>query len=176
MKKSIAVFAALAAFAFAGCDKLPTAEQMETTATAVGKAAAVVANQTKADAASRKVVVEVMEKAAKATPKVGQTFADAWTPIAKEVTDDLVKDGKLDDAQATIVTAAFSVACKGIDYLVTVRYPKASEYEDLMSAAVRGFTGGFLSSFSAETTAFAAAAKLDYDKEAYDFLLGEAKK
>ena len=170
MKKIILYVASAVAMLFFGCKQIPSVETMETTAIAVGKAAAYVANQTKIDDKSRAVVIEVMTKASEVVPSADQTFVDAWTPIAKEVTDKLVKEGKLDEAQAVLVNSAFAVACKGLDYLVTVRFPKAKQYENLMSAAVKGFTSGFLSVFKPVNGVVSVPAE-DYDKEAYDFLM-----
>lgn len=55
---------------------------------------------------------------------------------------------------------------KGIDYIFDVKYPKAKEAKELVDAAVRGFTSGFLSVFSDTVK----AGKLDYDKDAYKYL------
>lgn len=48
-----------------------------------------------------------MEKVAEVTPAADQSFTDAWTPVAEEVIAKLVADGKITDAQATIVKMAF---------------------------------------------------------------------
>jgi len=171
MKKILAVIAAVASIIFAGCDKMPSEATMETTATAVGKAAGYVANQTKIDDKSRTVVIEIMTKAQTVVPSSGQSFADAWTPIAKEITDKLVAEGKIDAAQSLLINGAFSVAVKGIDYIFTVRYPKAGKYNELVAAAARGFTGGFLTVFTPSNAAVSKSAPSDYDKEAYEYLL-----
>lgn len=57
---------------------------------------------------------------------------------------------------------------KALDYEFTVRYPKARQYEELVAAAVRGFTDGFLSVFTpAEMFKTAPAV---HDEEAYEYL------
>ena len=176
MKKTIITLLAAACMAFVGCDREPTPAQMEATADAVGRAAGYVANQTKIDEKSRAVTIEIMTKAADVTPTNNQSFAEAWTPIAKETTDKLVAEGKLDAGQAVLVLCSFDVACKGLDYLVTVRYPKVKKYENLMSAAVKGFTGGFLEVFKPANAKLMSAEKdTKYDKEAYEYLLKAAK-
>ena len=167
------LMAIMAAFAvvFSGCKQVPSVETMEATATAVGKAAGYVVNQTKIDDKSRTVVIEIVTKAAEVTPAKDQTFVDAWTPIAKEITDKLIADGKVDRGQALIINGAFGVVCKGIDYLLAVRYPKAKETQNLVSAAVKGFTTGFLAVFKPVNGAVSATASGDYDKEAYEYLM-----
>ena len=167
MKKLMVLFAAVAAL-LVGCDpKLPTASEMETTAKAIGVAAGFVANQTKLDAGSKAAVVEVMTKVAEVVPASNQTFEEAWTPVAKEVVAKLVADGKLKEGQDVLVLAAFNVATKGLDYTFNVRYPKAKEVTELVNAAVRGFTTGFLTTFN---TSAMKAAPAEMDKEAYEYL------
>ena len=68
--------------------------------------------------------------------------------------------------RAAIAKVAVSAATKGIDYLFDVKYPKAKEYKELVDAAIRGFTTGFLSTFSDTVR----AVQLDYDKDAYEYL------
>lgn len=167
MKKLMVLFAAVAAL-LVGCDpKLPTASEMETTAKAIGVAAGFVANQTKLDAESKTAVVEVMTKVAEVIPASNQTFEEAWTPTAKEVVAKLVADGKLKEGQDVLVLAAFNVATKGLDYTFNVRYPKAKEVAELVNAAVRGFTTGFLTTFN---TSAMKATPAEMDKEAYEYL------
>lgn len=169
MKKILMVVLAALAVFFTGCDKdLPTPEKMETTSRAIGVAAGYVAGQTKMDAEAKAAVVEIMTEVSKATPTKGQTFEEAWTPVAKEVVAKLVADGKLKEGQDVLVLAAFNVATKALDYEFNVRYPKAREVTDLVAAAVRGFTDGFLSTFNVGTALKAAPA--DMDKEAYEYL------
>lgn len=176
MKKTIMTFLAAVCLAFVGCDREPTPEKMEATADAVGRAAGYVANQTKIDDKARAITIEIVTKAAEVTPTNNQSFAEAWTPIAKETTDKLIAEGKLDAGQAVLVLCAFDVACKGLDYLVTVRYPKVKKYENLMSAAVKGFTGGFLDVFKpSNSKAVSVENDKKYDKEAYEYLLKATK-
>jgi hypothetical protein len=176
MKKILMTIMAALAMLFAGCTKEPTVEEMTATATAVGRAAGFVANQTKIDDKSRAVVIEIVTKASEVTPKEDQSFADAWAPVAKEVTDKLVAEGKIDQGQAILIQGAFGVACKGLDYLVTVRYPKVKKYENLVSAGVKGFTGGFLEVFKPANKSVSAPKDGEYDKKAYDYLMASEAK
>ena len=100
MKSLMTIVLAAAMAIFAGCEpKLPTAEKMEKTAKTVGVAAGMVANQVKIDTETRAAIKEVMAKVAEVTPAAGQSFTDAWTPVAEEVLAKLVEDGKLNEAQ-----------------------------------------------------------------------------
>ena len=124
----------------------------------------------------RNTVVAIMEEVARVTPKQGQSFEEAWTPVAKEIVAKLIAEGKIDDGIGNISLAAFSIAVKGLDYIFTVRYPKAKEYEELVNAAVTGFTEGFLTIFKpvdAENVKGANAPKPD--EEALKWLKENAK-
>ena len=169
MKKLIMAVMAMIAVFVTGCDpKLPDAGQMETTSRAIGVAAGYVAGQTKMDAEAKTAVVEIMTEVSKAVPAKGQSFEDAWTPVAKEVVAKLVADGKLKEGQDVLVLAAFNVATKALDYEFNVRYPKAREVTELVTAAVRGFTDGFLTTFNAGSAL--RAAPVEMDREAYEYL------
>ena len=81
----------------------------------------------------------------------------------------LIADGKIDQGIGTISLAAFSIAVKGLDYLFDVRYPKAKQYEELVTAAVSGFTDGFLSVFKPVNDE-KSAQKYKADEAAYKWL------
>ena len=168
--RMITIMAAAFTMLFAGCKTVPTVETLETTSLAVGKAAGMVANQTKIDGRSRQLVIEIMSRAGQFTPEKGQSFTAAWTPIADKVIAGLVADGSLDKAEGELVKGAFTVVCQGLDYLVSVRYPKVREYEELTAAAVRGFTSGFLSVFT-DMRMMSSASEVGYDVEAYEYLM-----
>ena len=169
MKKILMVVLAAASIVFAGCDKtLPSPEKMESVSRSIGVAAGYVASQTKLDAEVKAAVAEIMGEVSKAAPAKGQTFEDAWTPVAKDITTKLIADGKLKEGQDVFVLAAFSIATKALDYEFTVRYPKARDVADLIAAAVRGFTGGFLSTFNVGDAM--KAAPVEMDKAAYEYL------
>lgn len=172
--KMMAAIAAAATVFCIGCKSLPTAEVMKATATSIGYAAGLVANETKIDDKARNTIVEIVNEVAKVVPEKGQKFEDAWTPVAKEIVAKLIAEGKITDGIGTISLAAFGVAVKGIDYIFDVRYPKAREYEELVSAAVSGFTEGFLTVFKpvngeSKGTAYKA------DEAAYKWLKAKAK-
>lgn len=87
---------------------------------------------------------------------------------AKEVAAKLVADKKLKEGQDVIVLAAVNVATKALDYEFNVRFPKARDVAELVTAAVRGFTGGFLPTFNVGNAL--KAAPVEMDKEAYEYL------
>lgn len=171
MKKILASFVAAIVMVIVGCKSLPTPESLAVTSRAVGIAAATVANMTKIDDASRNVVVEIMNEVEGCIPQTNETFEAAWTPIAKRHVQKLVDEKKIDDGQATLILGAFDVACKGIDYLVFIRYPKAVEYTELVEAATHGFCEGFLSNFKPANRMCFGCAMDKSDKEAYEYLL-----
>ena len=145
--KMMAAIAAAATIVYAGCKSLPTAEVMKSTATSIGYAAGLVANETKIDDKARNTIVEIVNEVAKVVPAKGQKFEEAWTPVANGIVAKLIANGKITDGIGTISLAAFGIAVKGIDYIFDIRYPKAREYEELVAAAVSGFTEGFLTIF-----------------------------
>lgn len=174
--KMCAVVLATAIMVCSGCKSLPTADVMRATATSIGYAAGIVANETKIDDKARNTIVEVMNAVAIVVPQEGQTFDEAWTPAAKGIVAKLIADGKIDERGGTIALTAFGVAVKGVDYIFTVRYPKAREYEELVAAAVSGFADGFLTVFKPVDGEEAKSAKIKADEAAYKWLKANAKK
>jgi hypothetical protein len=172
--KMMAVFAAAATIVCAGCKSLPTAEVMKSTATSIGYAAGLVANETKIDDKARNTIVEIVNEVAKVVPAQGQKFEEAWTPVAKEIVAKLIADGKITEGIGTISLAAFGIAVKGIDYIFDIRYPKAREYEELVAAAVSGFTEGFLTVFKPANDATKGTA-YKADDAAYKWLKANVK-
>jgi len=176
VKSAVTVLCAAAMLVFTGCKSLPTVDKMQSVASAIGAAAGLVANETKIDDNARNTIVAIMEEVAKVVPQSGQSFEDAWTPVAKEVVAKLVADGKITEGVGTLALATFGIVVKGIDYIFDVRYPKAREYEELVSAAVSGFTSGFLAVFKPANAEEAKSLELKADKEAYGWLKARVKK
>ena len=168
---------ALALAAIVGCT--PSEEQIKNTATAIGYAAGLVANETPIKDDARNAVVEVLNEVRSCIPAEGQSFADAWTPIIKEKVAELVKAGKIDAATGELVTTVALMAAKGVDYLFDVRFPKAKQYANLVAAGASGAIDGFLTTFKPvdcdDCTPKAISAK-EYDKEAYEYFQKNWKK
>lgn len=166
--KRILIGAVAVSLAFiTGCK--PTAEQMYKTATAIGYAAGLVANQTSIKDDARNAVVSILNEVRECVPDAGQSFADAWTPVIKEKVAALVNAGKIDAATGELVSYVAILAAKGVDYIFDVRFPKAKQYEELVRAGVSGAVDGFLASFKPVNGADAKAAKIEADKEAYEW-------
>lgn len=168
--KKILTFAAAAVMAvLVGCKSVPSPEDMSTTSYAVGVAAAFVANQTKIDDTARNEVIAIISEVESCIPQTNETFETAWMPVAKRHVQKLIDDKKIDEGQGTLIIGACDVACKGIDYLVYIRFPKAHEYAELVEAAAHGFCDGFLSNFK-PVNMLSAGSKFAADAEALEYL------
>ena len=171
MKKFMLGLMALATIGIVGCT--PTAEQINGTATAIGYAAGLVANQTKIKDDARNTIVLVLNDVRSCVPAQGQSFEAAWTPVIKAKVAEFVAEGKIDEATGAIVTSVAVMAAKAIDYMFDVRFPKAKQYEELVRAGVSGAVDGFLAVFKpvndCDGCSERAATKIKYDKKAYEW-------
>ena len=174
--KAVALLGAASLLVIAGCKTIPTTDKMQSAASAIGVAAGLVANETKIDDNTRNTIVAIMNEVSRVVPKSGQSFEEAWTPVAKEVVEKLIADGKITQEVGTLSLSVFGIAIKGIDYLFTVRYPKARQYEELVSAAITGFTEGFLTVFKPVNNEDTKGKNLKVDKAAYIWLKEHTKK
>ena len=174
MNKIISVVCAAVCSVFAGCKSVPSAEQMYTVSHMIGASAGLVADNM--DTNVHSTVEEIVKIVAEVTPDTNQTFEAAWTPVAQKHVDELVADGKLTEDQGTLVMTSFVVVVKGIDYVFENRYPEARQYKELVTAAINGFTKGFLATFnsgSAEESQKnrAAYTRVEYDNAAWEYLV-----
>ena len=166
MKKIIiGAVAAAAAMFMVGCDKTPSVERMTTISTVIGRTAGYACELSKTKTEVKEAIAKVLDIASTAVPTNGQTFAQAWSPVIDKELAKLVEAGKIDAAGAQVAKVALGVACDGIDY-VFIKYPKAKEGKDLVSAAVTGFVSGYKS----VVTLAAGAEKPEIDEEAYNYL------
>ena len=169
MKKIImSVVAAAMAFFIAGCDKGKdiTPEKITTISTVIGRTAGYACELSKTKTEVKEVITKVLDIASTAVPTNGQTFVEAWTPVIDAELNKLVEAGKIDAAGAQVAKIALGVACEGIDY-VFIKYPKAKEGKELVSAAVTGFVSGYK---SVVTDALKAGEKPEIDEEALKYL------
>ena len=167
MKKIISIAMTLAIAAFVGCT--PSEEQIKTTATAIGYAAGLVANETPIKDDARNAVVEVLNEVRSCIPAEGQSFEAAWTPVIKDKVASLVAAGKINEATGSIVISVTLIAAKGVDYLFDVRFPQAKQYANLVAAGASGAIDGFLTTFK-PVNARDGNATLQHDEEAYKWL------
>lgn len=163
MKKLINWMVVAALVAIAGCT--PSEEQIKTTATAIGYAAGLVADETPIKDEARNAVVEVLNEVRACIPADGQSFAQAWEPVIKEKVAELVEAGKIDAATGELVTTVALMAAKGVDYLFDVRFPKAKQYAELVAAGTSGAIDGFLAVFKPANE----RAAIERDEEAYRY-------
>ena len=167
MKKIImSLVAVITAFFIAGCDKTPTVEKITTISIIIGRTAGYACELSKTKTEVKEAIAKVLDIASTAVPTNGQSFAEAWTPVIDGELKKLVDAGKIDAAGAQVVKVALGVACDGIDY-VFIKYPKAKEGKELVSAAVTGFVAGYK---SVVTDALKTGEKLEIDEEALRYL------
>ena len=166
MKK--VMYAAIAAglAAMVGCT--PTEEQIKQTATAIGYAAGLVANETPIKDEARNALVDVLNEVRSCIPNEGQSFADAWAPIIKAKVAALVEAGKIDAATGELVTSVAFLAAKGVDYIFDIRYPEAKKYANLVAAGASGAIDGFLTAFK-PVNAKDGGAAIERDEAAYEW-------
>ena len=158
-----AVVCAAAVF-MTGCDKeLPTIERMTTISTAIGKTAGYACELSKTKTSVKEAIFSVIDTASKVVPQTNETFTVAWTPVINEELDKLIKKGKISESELPVIKIALAAATEGIDY-VFVKYPKAKEVKELVSAATTGFISGYKS-----VVAFAAGAE-EINDEAYKYI------
>lgn len=175
MKKTITKICAIVVIAasllVSGCiifsKTPPTVEKMDKTARSVGTAAALVANMTNIDNESRTAVAEIIALVQTRTPAVGETFSDAWLPVAEQYINMRIASNEMTELRGKCIITVVKVAFKGIDYLIDVRYPVARQYTDLINTAITGFCESFLSKFN--TVTFSSTVE-EVDEEAFDYL------
>ena len=165
MKAFAAVLFTVAAFVFAGCDKLPSADKIENVSKTIGYAAGLTCDLAKMSDKARTVTLEVMDIVDDVVPLTNQTFTAAWTPVIEETVAKFVNEGKITSGEGAIVKTAMGAVTQGLDYVFEVRWPKAKDYKELVSAAVRGFTEGFKTVI--KPVNMKAAANFDYDEEEF---------
>jgi len=166
MKKTLAL-ALVSTMTLVGCKTVPTTDKMYSTAYSVGCASGMVATETKVDDKSREAIIEVVSIVKEVTPIEGKSFQDVWVPVAMRYTEAMVKAGRLDPTQATLVVGGITIAATGLDYVFKA-YPKARMYEELVAAAINGFSEGFLTTFKPVNTD--ARSVVEYDRAAYSYL------
>ena len=173
MKKLIAIVCAVVCMVFAGCKTMPTPAQIETSSYTIGVSTALVCNMTKISDRDRAVIIDIMNDIQYYTPTSGQTLAEAWLDVAQKHVDGLVKKGEITEVEGKLIMKAFDTVVSAADYMIRVRWPKISEYTDLVAAATHGFCDGFLAAFKpANADRFAVrTASRDYDVEAYNYLM-----
>lgn len=173
MKKILMSIAAAAMAMFiAGCDKNITPAKINTIAAVIGRTAGYACELSKTKTEVKEGIAKVLDVVSEVVPTNGQTFAEAWTPVIEKELKKLVDAGKVDAAGAQVAKLALNVACDGIDY-VFMKYPKAKETKELVSAAVTSFVSGYK---SVVTATLSANDKIEIDEDALKYLKSRASK
>lgn len=175
MKKIMIAFVGLFALMLVGCKTTPTTDTMYATSYMIGGSTGMVMNNADIDNDSRNEIIAIVNEVKGCTPEAGQTFKEAWTPIAERHVAKLIEDGKIDKEKEDLILSAFNTVVMGIDYLFDVRYPQAKVYKDLTEAAINGFCTGLLETYKPANDALRATPK-KYDERAYKFLMDKVSK
>ena len=152
-----------------GCKNLPTPEKMESTSKSVGYTTGLVVKKVVTKEKSINAITNIMTMVSTCVPTNGQKFVEVWTPIAEKYVDTLIQKQKIDAAEGSLILLGTQLTASGIDYIFDNIYPKARGYEELVNAAARGFTAGFMNNFNGSKEV------IEVDKELYEKLLGKAK-
>lgn len=172
MKKILFTLMAAMVCMFTGCDSTPSVDRMTTIATAIGKTAGVACELAKTKTEVKESIAVVLNAVQAVVPANGQTFVEAWTPIIEIELQKLVDAGKIDAAGASVAKFALGAACEGIDYIF-IKYPKARDAKEIVSAVVTGFVNGYKS-----VIGLARGAKDDItiDEEAMKYIKAKLEK
>lgn len=150
---------------FTGCSSMPDDAKVYATAYATGVAAATIADKAGISANAASAAAQTLEAMQQCIPGTNETFAAKWQPIAAEHIKKLVAAGKISVAEGVLVEQLFVPICSGLDYVVDVRWPSVGQHTELVSAAVHGFSDGFLKSFSSGDALKAVAPDAKLDEE-----------
>lgn len=170
MKKILAIAAAACAIAVTGCKSTPTVDTMYSSSYAIGVSAALVMNQTKISDTDRNTIIEIINDVSASVPETNTTFTASWTPIAQKHVDQLIADGKLEDAQGKIIMSLFGAGVKTLDYVVYKRYPVVGQNIELLESTTHGFCDGLLAYYK-PANAVSVGPKTVKDEEAYTYML-----
>ena len=165
--------AVIMALAMVGCDDTPlTTDQVKTIAYPVGLAAGKVVTLTVTDATVQTKIVEVLNTVEKSVPSTNETFVAVWTPLAQELVDKYIADGKLNETQGKLVMTGCKAGFTGLDYLFS-KNKKIKDSADLVSTAVHSFIDGFSTAIAPKSDETLSAEKMD--KDAFEFIKNAVK-
>lgn len=153
-----------------GCnedDKLPTVEKITTISTIVGRTAGYACELSKTKTEVKESISVILDAVSNVVPEVGKSFTETWTPIIDTELNKLVEAKKLDASGAAVAKIALKAATEGIDYLFNVKFPKARNVQELVSAATTGFISGYRSVVTAALAAERALPEIDEDAMKY---------
>lgn len=141
--KTMATIAIAAILITVGCKTLPDTDTVEKLAKATGYAAGYACELGKIDQQTRTNILYVVDIVDNVIPQTNQSFTTAWMPIVTNEVTKLVEQKKIDEKQGEIIVLGMATATKSLDWLFEVRHPEWKKHEDIVCAAVHGFTEGF---------------------------------
>lgn len=170
-KSLVACFmAALMSMFIVGCnetDKLPTVEKITAVSTVVGRTAGYACELSKTKTEVKQSISQVLDVVSAVVPEAGKTFTETWTPVIDVELNKLVEAKKIDASGAAVAKVALKAATEGLDYLFTVKFPKAKDVKELVGAATTAFIDGYRSVVTTALAAEKAAPELDEDALKY---------
>jgi len=167
--KTAMVATAAALMAVVGCKTVPSADTVKALASASGLAAGYVVEMTKVDDSTKESVVKVVEVLEAVVPSADQTFTETWGPLIEKELEVLIASGKIDESEAKLAGIALNVATSGLDHYFE-KHPKWKQHADLVSAAVDGFCGSFISVVKPNDKLAASPRTYEVDSEMYLYL------
>ncbi len=171
MKKIItSIVAAVMAMFIAGCNKDLTPEKARVVAKTIGTTAGYACELVKANPEVKEAVIKVIDIVSTVVPTNNQSYVEAWTPVIDAEIEKLVKEGKLNEASASVAKIALNIACEGIDYFFDENQ-KANEKKEIVNAAIAGFVEGFKSVISLK-----AEENIEIDEDAMKFFKSKLAK
>ena len=163
----IAAFAFIGLMKLTGCKTRPNVDNVNRAFYYGGSTVALVINDTSISKEKRVVIRDIFVDIKTCNPEVGQPLEAKWTQIAQDHVDRLIQEGKIDSATGVVIMAGFHTAMAGVN-LLEQRFPEVRQDRDLISAAIAGFTDGFLERFVVDPD---ANANLDGTKNAFTGLI-----
>lgn len=142
----IAAFAFIGLMKLTGCKTAPNVDKVNRAFYYGGATVSLVMNETSLSKEKRVVIRDIVVDIKTCNPEVGQPLEAKWTEIAQNHVDRLVQAGTIDSATGVVIMAGFHTAMAGVN-LLEQRFPEIRQDRDLISAAIAGFTDGFLERF-----------------------------
>lgn len=142
----IAAFAFIGLMNLTGCKTTPNVDKVNRAFYYGGSTVSLIMNETSLNKEKRVVIRDIVVDIKTCNPEVGQTLEAKWTEIAQDHVDRLIQAGTIDSATGVVIMAGFHTAMAGVN-LLEQRFPEIRQDRDLISAAISGFTEGFLERF-----------------------------
>lgn len=162
----IAAFAFIGLMKLTGCKTRPNVDRVNRAFYYGGATVSLVMNETSLNKEKRVVIRDIVVDIKTCNPEVGQPLEAKWTEIAQDHVDRLIQAGTIDSATGVVIMAGFHTAMAGVN-LLEQHFPEIRQDRDLISAAIAGFTDGFLERFIVDPD---ANAELDGAKNAFTSL------